>query len=301
MLPSAIDYQSALQNPNQAFTYPDLQHAQFTVNSWGLPTAIAGSSAVIFKVMIGGHSYALHCYTTKETSYRERYIALANYATSQKLTEIIPSFMWRDDAIRVNGMTRPILQIEWIEGKTLDQYIGYLADTSNTDALSVLAQRWRKLIGRLQQAGVAHGDLQHGNILVDHRSQLRLIDFDAVWVPQLEGQPPQEIGHMNYQYPGRTVNAGWGRWVDTFSALVIYLSLVALARDPGLWPRLYNGENLLFVGRDFRTPFDTEIWTYLLRIAEPEVDRLSMTLRRCCEPGWVPAGSLEDILKVTTG
>jgi eukaryotic-like serine/threonine-protein kinase len=302
MFPYAKDYQSALRNPYRAFTYLDLQHAQFKLDLWGLPTAITGSRAVIFKATIGAGSYALRCYTTRgEASCRERYTALASYVTSQRLTENIPSFTWRDDAIRVNGATWPVLQMEWIEGQTLDQYVGYLAETSNTYALDMLAQRWRKLIDRLQRARVAHSDLQHGNVLVDHRKHLRLVDFDSVWVPLLEGQPPHEIGHKNYQHPGRTANVGWGRWADTFSALVIYLSLVVLARDPELWRLLYNGENLLFEGRDFRAPFDTEIWTHLARIAEPEIDRLSMTLRRCCAPDWVAAQSLENMLDRPTG
>ena len=54
----------------------------------------------------------------------------------------------------------------------------------------------------MQRAEFAHGDLQHGNVLVDQEGQLRLVDFDSVWIPQLQGQPaPTESGHPNYQPP----------------------------------------------------------------------------------------------------
>jgi cell division protein FtsI/penicillin-binding protein 2 len=60
---------------------------------------------------------------------------------------------------------------------------------------------------RLQQADFAHGDLQHGNILVDTSSTLRLVDFDGSWISGFQGDPPpREPGHPNYQPAGRK----WG-------------------------------------------------------------------------------------------
>jgi hypothetical protein len=132
-------------------------------------------------------------------------------------------------------------------------------------------------------------------VLVDTDGALRLVDFDGIWIPQLAGMPPpSEYGHPNYQHPGRYV---WGRWLDTFSALVIYLSLVALSRAPGLWPALYNSKNLLFSKADFLPPFDTQAWRQLAALRDPEVDRLARRLRECCDPAWVPAGSLEALLR----
>ena len=297
MPPYAKDYQSALQNPARVFAYPDLRSALFAVDSWGLPFAITGSRAIVFKVMIDEKDYALRCYVhSAGIACRERYIALSKVIMRRRLAGIFPAYRWRDDAMRLNGETWPVLQMEWIEGLNLDQHVGYLALASDSYALGRIAERWRDLIARLQQAGVAHGDLQHGNILLDQHGRLRLVDLDSVWVPEVADQPPPEIGHDNYRQPGRTVDEGWGQWADSFSALVIYLSLVALAADPELWPRFYNGDNLLFERRDFRAPFDTGIWKALSRIADPEIDRLGMILRDCCAPGWVATGSLAEMV-----
>ena len=130
--------------------------------------------------------------------------------------------------------------------------------------------------------------------MVDQDGQLRLVDFDGVRIPQLAGQaPPTEFGHPNYQHPVRHV---WDRWLDTFSALVIYLSLVALGKDPGLWLALYNSKNLLFAKNDFFPPFKTEVWKQLAALRDPQVDELARRLRECCDPDWVSDRSLEMTL-----
>jgi hypothetical protein len=89
----------------------------------------------------------------------------------------------------------------------------------------------------------------------------------------------------------------WDRWLDTFSALVIYLSLVALARDPGLWLALYNSKNLLFAKTDFFPPFTTEAWKQLAALRDPQVDELARKLQECCNPLWVSNRSLEATLE----
>lgn len=295
--PYAKDYQQALQNPGRVFTHAGMQQAQFTLDSWALPEALTGSSAVVFHATIGAGSYALRCYTRSEASSRERYEALDSYVSSQQLTGHVASVTWHEDAVRVNGGSWPVLQMEWIDGRILDQYVGYLVERGDTDALATLAGRWRELVRTLQHAGFAHGDLQHGNVIIDERGRLRLVDFDSVWIPPLQGlPPPTETGHENYQHPGRTASAGWGPWVDTFSGLVIYLSLAALARDPGLWLPLYSGDNLLFERDDFQAPFETDAWKHLDRMSDPEIRSLVSNLRACCAPDWTPDKSLELIL-----
>jgi hypothetical protein len=295
--PYAKDYQQALQNPGRVFTHAGMQQARFILDSWGLPDALTGSSAVVFHAAIGADSYALRCFTRSEASSRERYEAFDSYVSSQQLSRHVASVEWYEDAVRVKGGSWPVLRMEWIDGRILDQYVGYLVETGDTDALGTLARKWRELIRTLQDARFAHGDLQHGNVIIDQRGCLRLVDFDSVWIPPLQGlPPPTETGHENYQHPGRTVGVGWGPWVDTFSGLVIYLSLAALARDPGLWLPLYNGDNLLFERDDFHPPFETDAWKHLDRTSDPEVRSLASKSQACCAADWIPAKSLEQIL-----
>jgi len=264
------------------------------VDNFGLPAAAMGTSAVVFHATVDESPRAVRCFIRNDVSSRDRYGALGEYLTRHNLAPYVSATTWADAAIRVNGASWPVLQMEWIDGRALDQYVGFLVSHSDTIALATLADRWRRLIATLQEAEFAHGDLQHGNVLIDQQGQLRLVDFDGVWIPELAGKPaPTESGHHNYQHAVHHGPAAWGRWLDTFSALVIYLSLAALAKDPGLWAPLYNSTNLLFQKADFVPPFRTGAWKHLAALGDREVDYLAKRLVECCDPAWTAGRSLE--------
>src|SRR5271166_536617 len=291
--PAAGDYYKAVQAPARVFTVPKLQAAEFVWDSLG-PTLARGSSAVVFQASVEGRPQALRCYIRNDASSRDRYSALDAYLATQDLSPYVSGTTWLDEAIRVNRATWPVLTMDWIDGRTLNEYVDFLVSSSNAAALTTLAARWRELVALLQNGEFTHGDLQHGNVMVDQTGGLRLVDFDGVWIPQLAGQsPPTEFGHPNYQHPLQHV---WGRWFDTFSALVIYLSLIALGKDPALWLALYNSKNLLFAKNDFFPPFKTEAWKQLAAMGDPQVDELVRRLQECCDPDWVSTKSLEMTL-----
>ena len=106
----------------------------------------------------------------------------------------------------------------------------------------------------LHKAGIAHGDLQHGNIIVSPNGSLRLVDYDSVFVPSLRGEHRITSGLVSYQHPCRKKQAGSTTEKDDyFSELVIYLSLIAISEDIGLWkPANERDDNaLLFSANDF--------------------------------------------------
>ena len=291
--PAAGDYYKAVQAPARVFTVPKLQAAEFVWDSLG-PTLARGSSAVVFQASVEGRSQALRCYIRNDASSRDRYSALDAYLAAHDLSPYVSGTTWLDGAIQVNRATWPVLTMDWIDGRTLNEYVDFLVAGSNAAALTTLAAKWRELVALLQNSEFTHGDLQHGNIMVDQAGRIRLVDFDGVWIPQLAGQPPPtEFGHPNYQHPMQHV---WGRWLDTFSALVIYLSLTALGKDPALWLALYNSKNLLFAKNDFFPPFKTDVWKQLAAMGDPQVDELVRRLQECCDPDWVSTKSLEMIL-----
>jgi len=291
--PAAGDYYKAVQVPGRAFTVPKLQTAQFVWDSLG-PTLARGTSAVVFQAAVDGSPQAVRCYIRNDASSRDRYSALSTYLASHDLSPHVSGAIWLDSAIRVNNATWPVLQMGWIDGRTLNEYVDFLVADSNVTALATLAARWRDMVALLQQSSFGHGDLQHGNVLVDQEGQLRLVDFDGVWIPQLAGHSaPTEYGHPNYQRPGLRE---WDRWLDTFSALVIYLSLVALSKDPGLWLALYNSKNLLFSRTDFFAPYETQAWKQLAALRDPQLDELARRLKDCCAADWVSEASLETTL-----
>ncbi len=294
--PAAGDYYKAVQSPAKTFTVEKLQNATFAYDALG-PSLARGTSAVVFQATVDGKQQALRCYIRNDASSRDRYSALDSYLSGHNLSPYVEGATWLDNAIRVNGSTWPVLTMTWIDGRTLNEYVDFLVNDSNTAALSMLAVKWRELILLMQGDEFAHCDLQHGNVMVDQGGGLRLVDYDGVWIPELSGKSaPTESGHPNYQRPGH--RDGWGRWFDTFSALVIYTSLVALGKNTELWPELYNSQNLIFSKSDFAAPFETSAWRLLTAMGDSEVSTLVGQLQKCCAPGWISNESLEMTLDV---
>ena len=177
--PAAGDYYKAVQAPGRCFTVPKLQAAEFVWDSLG-PTLARGSSAVVFQASVQGRTQALRCYIREDASSRDRYSALDAYLAGHDLSPYVSGTTWLDGAITVNRAPWPVLTMDWIDGRTLNEYVDFLVAGSNAAALTTLAGRWRELVALLQRSEFAHGDLQHGNVMVDQDGQLRLVDFDGV-------------------------------------------------------------------------------------------------------------------------
>lgn len=295
--PGAEDYIKAVQHPATAFVDQRLMTARFELNPLlGIPVPATGTSAVVFKASIDGRPVALRFFTRDDVSTRERYTALQDFVIRNGLGGHVVAAQWIDDAIAIRGRTWPAVRMDWVDGRPLDQYVEDLVDRRDTTALGGLAVAWRDLIRRLQTARFAHGDLQHGNVLVDQSGTLRLVDLDSAWIEPFTGSAPAaEAGHRHYQPAGRR----WGPWMDTFPGLVIYLSLLALARygDPAQpWKALYIGDNMLFQQEDFQPPHRTTVWARVAEAGDPRLDLLANTLKSCCIPGWTASGDLEALL-----
>src|SRR5207237_10224341 len=157
------------------------------------------------------------------------------------------------------------------QGQHLDRCVEGRLDKPRE--LAALREKCRTLVKDIEHAKFAHGDLQHGNILVRGRDLL-LIDYDGMWVPALIGRQATEIGHRAYQHPKRSMS-DYGPYLDRFSALVIYLSLLALEVDRKLWDQYYTGDNLLFVREDFNEVGRSNVWSDLAALNHPEVTYLA--------------------------
>jgi hypothetical protein len=293
-MPTAEDYIRAVQNPQRAFGQPRLQQARFDVHPLlGIPMPASGTTAIVFKATVDGQSQALRFLTRPDAASQHRYTALNHYFTDRGLTRDVATSQWIDDAITVNGRTWPMLQMQWVEGRTLNNYVEHLVETEDTTSILSLADAWRELLRRTQAARFAHGDLQHGNVMVEADGTLRLVDFDSAWIEPFAGSsPPSESGHRNYQRMDRP----WGPWMDTFPGLVIYLSLLALGRSTKPWEQLHTGENLLFSGQDFSPPHQTQAWWQLTQLSDPQLAVMADRLKVCCAPTWSATTDMESLL-----
>lgn len=248
--PSARYFTEAIQCPAICFSHPALRNTLPAVDRLGMPLVTSGQFAYVYKLKStsGGGAYAVRCFRGYLGDRDQRYRAIQEHLWETPVT-YLSEFSYAAEGILVGGNRFPILFMNWIDGPTLDLYIGEMLH--RPEVLLHLSEEWLRLVHALRVAGVAHGDLQHGNIIVEH-GQLRLVDHDGIFVPKMAGWTASEVGHQHYQHPKREAYH-FDEKLDHFSSIVIYLSLLSLAENPELW-REYHDENLIFTKADFADP-----------------------------------------------
>ena len=282
---SARAYAEAIQAPMVCFRDPALRVCEPAFDRLGMPLVTSGQFAYVFKLrppMPSSAPLAVRCFRADASDRAERYRCISSHL-ARHTVPAVGAFRYDPEGILVQGRRLPTLVMEWVEGHTLDVY---LEETiNNSSVLRHLADEWLRLLTSLREAGVAHGDLQHGNIIV-RRGSLRLIDLDGMFVPALAGWTAGEIGHQHYQHPRRDETL-FDRKLDRFSALVIYTTFVALAEAPALWAE-HHDENLIFTKDDFLDPASSRLFAQIKEIGG-EASRLADELERAA------LGAPEDV------
>ncbi|NUU22129.1 MAG: hypothetical protein HOV68_11540 [Streptomycetaceae bacterium] len=259
--PTGADYSEALRDTALCFAHPTLARGMVAMGPLRMPRAVSGNFGSVFRVTstAGGREYAVKCFTRAVPDRLRRYRAIGAAVRSARGS-------WRVDVeyvargVLVHGHWYPVILMEWIEGSALIPWLEeHLGDRP---AIESLAERFAALAAELEDAGIAHGDLQHGNIVVTRDGGLRLIDYDGMYVPALSGLGAAENGHRNYQHPSRGPR-DFGPGLDRFSAHVIHLTLRVLAREPWLWTVYHEegGEHLLLKAEDFTAPTQSDRFT----------------------------------------
>jgi len=228
--PTPSQYQEALQAPTVAFADATLQDSTPRTNALGLPQPVTGSFAAVFPVTTEtGARYAVKCFLAERPDQEARYQAIS-HALDEVQHPAFVDFAYQTGGVRVEGDAYPVLKMEWAEGTTLNRFVE--AHLDRPEVLDRLAEAWADLMADLDRMDLAHGDLQHGNVLVETAGEalrLRLVDYDTMYVPALEGRASAEVGHRNYQHPDRT-DADFGPALDRFAGLVVYAGPVGRAR-----------------------------------------------------------------------
>ncbi|MDQ7041292.1 MAG: hypothetical protein Q9M35_10170 [Rhodothermus sp.] len=298
VFPTPSQYREAVQFPEVAFTDSELQQATPEVDALGLPRAISGAFATVFVLQGRTRRWAVRCFHAPVPDLAVRYRALARHLAQHPTLPLVP-FDFQPAGIRVDDQAWPLLKMDWVEGVPLNRFVAEHLD--EPEMLARLSEAWVALVEQLEATGMAHGDLQHGNVLVGQeadRLRLTLVDYDAVYVPALRGRKSPELGHRNYQHPDRS-EADFGPWIDRFPALVIYTALQALQHRPELGRRYPLDEALLFRAGDLYAPERSPLFQELETMAP--VRPLVALLRQAChlEPAQVP--SLVDVHQGTVG
>jgi hypothetical protein len=269
-----------LQNPRVAFRDPRLQQGRIEKDEKGQPRPWAGAFAVVYKGINadGGEPFAARVFTSESPERHERYDLISDYLKARRLKCLV-DFEYRDRSIRSagDGKWYPLIIMDWVQGETLFKWLRSQCLQGNGAAVAAVADRWVEVVKELGEASIAHGDLQHANVMITDAGEIKLVDYDCMCVPSLVGRRNLEVGVVPYQHPGRNAATLLSLDLDNFSALMIYVGLRALAIDPQLWRRYVEQpgyDKLLFRADDFRAPDQSALYHDLMQLPDEDVRSL---------------------------
>ena len=218
-----------------------------------------GFSAVFPYRTINGEKWAFRCWHAEIKNSQQRYETISNAIRTAQL-EFLCEFEYIEKGIIVEGDICPITRMRWIEGFTLKDYI--CQNRNSKKLLKSLAENFLNMTRVLHEHSFAHGDLQHGNILVNKKGKLYLVDYDSFYCPAIKGEPDTITGLPDYQHPVRKHNKLVSEKLDYFSELVIYLSILAIAENPSFIDKysVEGADRLLFSQNDFKDIRQSQIY-----------------------------------------
>jgi hypothetical protein len=311
--PTQSDYKDSLQNPDTAFRDPDLRTSQAERSPMGVPRARSGAFASVYKLTGPKGTLALKLFNFPNEDRANRYKAVSDYLEKElgpKKPPCVVKFQYHLEGIRVGKGWYPTLTMAWVKGVSLGEWVRQTIEKKVPDvaAMKKMAESWVALVQQLQDAKIAHGDLQHDNVMVVGDAPV-LVDYDGMCVPALDPADPKkkleqlEFGKPAYQHPTRAGEKLSGA-LDHFSAWVVLIALRAIAADPQLYVKYVlktDNENLLFTPQDMVAPASSTLWQDLMRCKDPEVSGWARNLRASLDRPFakIPPFSLDpfDLLR----
>jgi hypothetical protein len=301
--PPPAEYEKMLtseQGIRIAFKDKAFHGADVEKTKTGLPRARSGAFAVVYKLtQANGTTSALRLFLKDGDDRQERYQFVNEHLSRQKLSSLVP-FNYTDKAFRAaDGQLYPMMTMEWVKGETLFDWLQHRATAGDQKAIRAVTEKWKQTIKDLNRAQIAHGDLQHDNVMITASGDIKLVDYDGMCVPKLVGRRNLEIGVEPYQHPQRDGETKLSLSLDNFSAAFIYVGLRALAADPKLWHDFVvqtEYDKMLFRKEDFENPQASPLFQRLRRSPDADVQRLATTLHELSRVRIDQVPFLDDLL-----
>jgi serine/threonine protein kinase len=259
-MPTIPSIRTSVENKEVLVLDGHAKKGTFRRDARGRLLAYAGGFSVVFPYELpDGTKWAFRCWHSDISNTQKRYEIISDAIKRAKL-DFLCEFNYIEKGINVEGNIYPTTRMRWVEGITIKDYI--CKNRQSKDKLKVLAENFLVMTHALHEKSLAHGDLQHGNILIDKNNQLYLVDYDSFYCPKLRGEADTVTGLPDYQHPARIRNKFVSEKLDYFSELVIYLSILAIAENPALIDKykVVDADRLLFAKEDFTDLQRSEIY-----------------------------------------
>lgn len=258
--------ETAVKNSDIFIKIPELSGAVARKKKDGSLFKYVGGFNVVFQLEHQNKKWAFRVWHVPMGEHTERYREISKYLSEKKLP-YFADFIYDEKGILVNGTLYDTIRMEWLEGKLLKEYID--ENLSNKNKLNKLADDFLEMCKALRENKISHGDLQEGNVLIDKKGNIKLVDYDSVCIPSIEGQKELVTGLKGYQHPSRFKGGKASLKADYFSELVIYLSVIALSENNNLWLKyqVKDTQYLLFTENDFENFENSTIYQDLQKLS----------------------------------
>lgn len=268
MLPSITEIKNAISESSNILT-PKLNGYSPVPGILG-PEQYPGGFSIVFPFSNGKDKKALRIWHKEIPEIKKRTFQISNYLSHNQQLKYFINYEYLSNAIKFeSGLKLDAILMDWGEGRTLKDYIDGLIH-SNIDEqykkshLQDLARAFVEMFIDLHEAKISHGDLQHGNILIKDINNIKLIDYDSLYVPTMGPRVTQVTsGLSGYQHPSRCNTRYCTERNDYFSELVIITSLIYLSEDLRIWEDFYiiaDDYSLLFNYKDYSDFLNSRIY-----------------------------------------
>ena len=117
------------------------------------PWRAPGSFAVAYKMrMADSRLRAIRGYFAENAQHSQRYRALHTELPA-KLKDYTVDFRYLDQGIRVDSSPSapylPVVDMEWVQGRELRQYVAHIADNKDVARIKILAEAWLTMMERI--------------------------------------------------------------------------------------------------------------------------------------------------------
>jgi serine/threonine protein kinase len=266
------DILTSIKNLDLFLKVPALKGAKARINKNGNPFVYVGGFNMVFQLTHNSKKWAFRVWHVPMGENEERYLKISKYLTSKKLP-YFAEFIYDEKGLLINGELVDTIRMEWLDGMLFKEYIE--KNLANSSLLVSLSDNFLKMCQDLRDNQISHGDLQEGNILVTENGDIKLVDYDSICIPEIEGQKELVTGLKGYQHPSRFKGGKASLKADYFSELIIYLSILAIAKKPELWEKyqVKDTQYLLFSETDFEDLENSKIYKNLTGLSL-KIDKL---------------------------
>ena len=306
--PTTDQIDNAISNLKEKSTKDEIRHFQIVENMMGDPLSFPGQFARVYKMQDSKNnkkSIALRFFSKKKKGSMNRYRILHEYFESYSENNVLNFFIgfnFLKDAVNIFVNKKeyqfPIIKMDWIEGKTLEKFLKY--DDEKEDnykrKIKKLKINFKKIIDEMEHHEIAHGDLHPKNIIITKNNEIKLVDYDCLYITKFMDKNMPELGDPDCQHPNRK-NFKYDHTIDRFSAFVLYFALSILEDNPEC-SDIRDGE-FIFSRADYENPEKSETFKKINELPSPEIQYFLKILKDICKKKKPSIEPLSSIIENT--